>query len=258
MDVMVWTATNLIAALILPPGVFFVLLAVGLFWSAKRRWGRWLAAGSLAAFALLSLNAVGYALVKPFEDRWPPLDPVVAKGLATERAVIVVLGGGRILGALEYPARETLRAPSLRRTVYAAQLSARTGLPLAVAGGRPGGGVYSEAELMKNLLENGFMQRVTLVEDGSFDTRQNALYMAKALAQRNIRTVVLVTDVTHMPRAARAFEAAGLTVVPAPVHFHASAPLNVTDFVPSVDGLELSRQALRELVGALWYRVRGN
>lgn len=256
MDALVWTATNLVSALILPPGVFFVLLAMGLFWSAKHRWGRWLAVVSLVAFALLSLNVVGYALVKPFEDRWPPLDPVIAKGLGPERAVIVVLGGGRTLGALEYPARETLAAASWRRTAYAAQLSAQTGLPLAVAGGRPGGGVLGEAELMKNLLENGFMQRVTLVEDGSFDTRQNALYMAKALAGRNIRTVVLVTDVTHMPRAARAFEAAGLSVVPAPVHFRASAPLNVTDFVPSLDGLDLSRNALRELVGAVWYRMR--
>lgn len=125
-----------------------------------------------------------------------------------------------------------------------------------VAGGSPGGGVLGEAELMKNLLENGFRQRVMLVEDASFDTRQNALYTAKALAGRNIRTVVLVTDVTHMPRAARAFEAAGLRVVPAPMHFHASTPLNVTDFLPSVDGLELSRIALHELVGAAWYRMR--
>jgi len=256
MDVLVWTATNLISALILPPGVFFVLLAMGLYWSRKHRWGRWLAAGSLVAFALLTLNVVAYVLVAPFETRWPPLDPAVAKALGPERAVIVVLGGGRFLAALEYPARETLAAASLRRTAYAAQLSARTGLPLAVAGGRPGGGVLGEAELMKNLLVNGFGQRVTLVEDASFDTRQNALYMAKALAARNIRTVVLVTDVTHMPRAARAFEAAGLRVVPAPMHFRASAPLSVIDFLPSVDGLELSRNAWRELVGAVWYRMR--
>ncbi len=256
MEALVGSTTNLIAALILPPGVFFVLLAAGLFWGRKRRWARWLAAGSLVAFALLTLNVVGYALVRPFEDRWPPLDPVVAKGLGPERAVIVVLGGGRVLGALEYPARETLAAASLRRTAYAAQLSAKTGLPLVVAGGSPGGGVLGEAALMKNLLENGFRQRVMLVEDASFDTHQNALYTAKALAGRNIRTVVLVTDVTHMPRAARAFEAAGLRVVPAPVHFHASTPLNVTDFLPSVDGLELSRNALHELVGAAWYRMR--
>jgi uncharacterized SAM-binding protein YcdF (DUF218 family) len=84
-------------------------------------------------------------------------------------------------------------------------LAARTGLPLAVSGGSPNGGALGEALLMKNLLENGFRQRVTLVEDKSFDTRQNALYIAKALAGSKVRTVVLVTDVTHMPRAARAF-----------------------------------------------------
>lgn len=256
MDALIWAATNLISALILPPGVFFVLLAAGLYWGGKHRWGRWLAAVSLVGFVALSLNVTGYAFVKPFEARWPPLDPAVAKKLEPERAVIVVLGGGRILGALEYPARETLAYASLRRTAYAAQLASQTGLPLAVAGGKPGGGVLGEAELMKRLLEDGFRQRVMLVEDRSLDTRQNALYMAKALTERKSRTVVLVTDVTHMPRAARAFEAAGLRVVPAPVHFRTSAPLNVTDFVPSVDGLELSRNALRELIGAAWYEMR--
>ena len=57
MDTLVWSATNLIAALILPPCVFFVLLAVGLLWGWKRRWGRWLIGGSLVAFVLLTRNA---------------------------------------------------------------------------------------------------------------------------------------------------------------------------------------------------------
>ncbi len=256
MDVLVWSTTNLIAALILPPGVFFVLLAAGLFWGRKRRWARWLAAGSLVAFALLTLNVVGYALVRPFEERWPPLDAQTAKSLAPQQAMIVVLGGGRTLGALEYAQRETLAPASLRRTVYAAQLAEKTGLPVAVSGGKATSGVSGEAVLMKNLLENGFGRRVALVEDASVDTHQNVLYTVKALAGRKIRTVVLVTDVIHMPRAARAFEAAGLTVVPAPVYFHASAPLNVTDFLPSVEGLDLSRYVLREWVGAVWYDIR--
>jgi uncharacterized SAM-binding protein YcdF (DUF218 family) len=256
MDVLGWTTTNLIAALILPPGVLFVLLAAGLFWGVRYRWGRWLAAGSLVVFALLSLNVVAYALVRPFESRWPPLDPAIAKGLKPAPAVIVVLGGGRTLGALEYPEQETLRAASLRRTIYAARLSEQMGLPLAVSGGKPGGGVLGEADLMNNLLQKGMKQKVILVENASFDTRQNALYTAKALERRDIRSVVLVTDVTHMSRAKRAFEAAGLKVVPAPVHFQASAPLNVTDFIPSIDGLELSRNVLRELVGALWYSIQ--
>ena len=65
-----------------------------------------------------------------------------------------------------------------------------------------------------------------------------------------------MSDVLHMPRAARAFEAAGLTVIAAPAYFRASAPLNITDFLPSVDALELSRYVLHELVGEVWYRMR--
>ena len=256
MDTLVFTATGLIKSIILPPGVFFVLLAVGLTWGRNRRWVRWLAGISLVAFVLLTLKVVAYQLVAPFEASWPPLNPQAAKKLAPDQAIIVVLGGGRTLGALEYPEHETLSSLSLRRTVYAAQLAARTGLPLAVSGGSPKGGVRPEAELMKGLLEKGFGQRVALVEAGSFDTRQNALYTAKALAAGKVRTVVLVTDVIHMPRAARAFEATGLKVVPAPVYFHATAPLNATDFAPSVEALELSRYALHEWVGAAWYAMR--
>ena len=232
-------------------------IAAGLFWGRRHRWARWLAAASLAAFVLLTLNVVAYALLRPFEERWPPLDAKVAKALAPGQAMIVVLGGGRTLGALEYAEGETLSAASMRRTAYAAQLAVQTGLPLGVSGGAPSGGVVSEAQLMKNILENAFGRRVALVEDSSFDTRQNALYTARALAVRKMGTVVLVTDVLHMPRAARAFETAGLQVVPAPVYFRASAPLNITDFLPSTDALSLSRYALHEWVGAVWYAMRG-
>ena len=256
MDTLIWTATNLIKSVILPPGLFFVLLTAGLVLGKKHRWARWLAGVTLAAFVLLSLKVVAYQLAAAFEANWPPLKLQAAKKLAPDKAMIVVLGGGRTQGALEYPERETLSDGSLRRTVYAAQLAARTELPLAVSGGSPKGGVRPEAELMKELLEKGFGQRVALVEAGSFDTRQNALYTAKALAAGKVRTVVLVTDVIHMPRAVRAFEATGLKVVPAPVYFQASAPLVATDFAPSVEALELSRYALHEWVGAAWYAMR--
>src|SRR5665647_59654 len=115
MDSFIWSATNLIASMILPPGIFFVLLAVGLFWGRKHRWARWLAAVSLLAFTLLTLKVVAYQLAAPFEARWPPLAPQAAKVLAPEQTMIVVLGGGRTLGALEYAEHETLAPASLRR-----------------------------------------------------------------------------------------------------------------------------------------------
>lgn len=255
MNSIVLTLTKLITSLILPPGLCFVLIALGLWHGRKHRWARWLAGVSLILFICLSLTVVGYGLSRPFEDNWPPLDPVVAKRLPSDQAVIVVLGGGRIQGAIEYVDRETLASASLRRALYAAQLSEQTGLPLAVAGGKPEGGALGEAVLMRNFIERNLKHPVAFVEDQSFDTRQNAIYMAKVLAQQKIRTVVLVTDVLHMPRAAHAFQAAGLTVVPAPMRFQASAPLNITDFFPSIGGLEMSRDVLHELIGGIWYRV---
>ena len=263
MDSIVWTLTHLITSLILPPGLFFVLIGVGLWLGRKsnRRagWllvGRWLTIVSLLLFVSLSLTVVGYGLVKPFKDDWPPLDPAVAGRLPSDQTVIVVLGGGITPGAIEYIDYETLASASLRRSVYAAQLSEQTGLRLAVSGGNPSGGALGEAVLMKNLIERSLKSSVAFVEDQSSDTRQNAIFMARTLAQHKIRTVVLVTDVLHMPRAVHAFQAAGLAVVPAPMYFQASAPLNITDFLPSVGGLEISRYVLHELIGELWYRVR--
>src|SRR3972149_7624728 len=137
MDSVIWTATNLIAHLFLPPTLFFGLMAIGLWQGGKRRWGRWLAAASLLALVLLSVSGVSRLLVQPFEAASPPLDSARIHDLPTKGAVIVVLGGGRRLGALEYPGGETLRAPALERSRYGARLAEATGLPVGGSGGGP-------------------------------------------------------------------------------------------------------------------------
>ncbi len=256
MDTLIWTATNLIANFILPPTLFFVLLAIGLWQGGRRRWARWLAAASLIALVLLSVNAVSRLLVQPFETASPPLDSVRIRELPKQGAMIVVLGGGRRLGALEYPGGETLGSASLERSRYGARLAKATGLPLAVTGGKPDGGILSEAALMKDFIEAELKQPVAIVEDQSFDTRQNAQFILAQLAPLKIGTIILVTDVLHMPRAARTFEALGAKVIPAPMDFRTSAPLNVTDFLPSAGGLRLSAYVFHEWIGEIWYRSR--
>lgn len=256
MDTLIWTATNLIANLILPPTLFFGLMAIGLWQGGKKRWGRWLTAGSLIVFVLLSLSAVSRLLVQPFETASPPLDSARIRDLPRQGAMIVVLGGGRRLGALEYPGGETLGAPSLERSRYGARLAKMTGLPLGVSGGKPDGGNLSEAALMKDFIETELKQPVAIVEDQSFDTRQNAQYMLARLAPRKIDTIILVTDVLHMPRASQTFESLGMKVIPAPMDFRATAPLSVLDFLPSAGGLRLSAYVFHELIGEVWYRAR--
>ncbi len=109
---------------------------------------------------------------------------------------------------------------------------------------------------MKSFVEIELKLPVALVEDQSLDTRQNALFMVQKLRERNVTDIVLVTDVTHMPRAARTFESVGVKVIPAPIHYFSAAPFIVTDFLPSADGLEKSHRALREVLGEIWYRAR--
>jgi uncharacterized SAM-binding protein YcdF (DUF218 family) len=256
MDLLVWSLTNVVANLVLPPTAFLVSIAIGI-WQWRKAWGRWLAILSLAVFALISVPAVSYLLVRPFESAWPPLDLSKDQANWPKDAVVVVLGGGRFLGALEYPGSETLSDASLSRSRYGAAVAARYGLPMAVSGGKPDGGQRSEAELMKDFIEKELKQPVAFIEDKSSDTRQNALYAAEKLEGLKVRTILLVTDVWHMPRARRAFEAAGLKVIAAPMGFRSSAPLRAPDFLPSLEGLRLSEHVLHELVGAIWYAVRG-
>ena len=256
MDTLIWTVTNLIANFILPPTLFFGLMAIGLWQGRKRRWARWLTVGSLIVFVLLSVNAVSYLLVQPFETASPPLDSARIHDLPRQGAMIVVLGGGRRLGAIEYPGGETLGSASLERSRYGARLAKMTGLPLSVSGGKPDGGNLSEAALMKDFIETELNHPVAMVEDQSFNTRQNAQFMLARLVPLKIDTIILVTDVLHMPRAARTFESLGAKVIPAPIGFRTTAPINVTDFLPSFGGLRLSTYVFHELVGEVWYRAR--
>ena len=256
MDTLIWTATNLVANFILPPTLFFGLMAIGLWQGRRKRWARWLTVGSLIVFVLLSVSAVSSLLVQPFEAASPPLDTARIRDLPKQGAMIVVLGGGRRLGALEYPGGEALGPASLERSRYGARLAKMTRLPLGVSGGKPDGGILSEAALMQDFIETELKQPVAIVEDQSFDTRQNAQFMLARLAPLKIHTIILVTDVLHMPRASRTFESLEVKVIPAPIGFRTTTPLNVTDFLPSADGLGLSAYVFHELIGEVWYRAR--
>ena len=169
---------------------------------------------------------------------------------------IVVLGGGRNRGALEYGG-ETLDAASLGRVRYGARLARLTGLPLLVSGGRPDGGGASEADLMAQVLEREFGTPVRWRESKSINTIEDARLCAAILAAAGIRRVILVTDATHMQRASGRFRAAGLQVVPAPTNYRVQRAHTPVDWLPSARGLSKSSRALREWIGTLWSSARG-
>jgi uncharacterized SAM-binding protein YcdF (DUF218 family) len=67
-------------------------------------------------------------------------------------------------------------------------------------------------ELARMMAAEGVPADAIVRERCSLDTRDNARFAAVMLSRRNVSAVVLVTCAWHLPRAERAFRAAGLAV----------------------------------------------
>jgi uncharacterized SAM-binding protein YcdF (DUF218 family) len=239
-----------LAHLILPPGGPLLLLASALFLiPRRRRAGLALAVLALATLWICSTWVVGNGLLRLLE---PP--PLPAAELKTAHA-IVVLGGGLVVDSPEYSSDVPV-PEALARLRYAAQLARESALPILLAGGNPYGGSVSEARAMEIVLKD-FGVEARWLEAQSATTAGNASATYALLAPEKRLRVVLVTSAWHMPRAERAFRRAGFDVVPGPTSYTARLPMRAIDFLPSAYGLGQTRAALWELLGILWYKVRG-
>ena len=110
---------------------------------------------------------------------------------------------------------------------------------------------------MADVLEHDFHTPVRWIEKRSLDTQDNARFVVPMLESAGIRTVVLVTDASHMRRARALFVAAGMPVISAPTDYYASAPLSVLSFIPNTNALRRSAFTVHEWLGYLWLRLRG-
>ena len=100
-----------------------------------------------------------------------------------------------------------------RRAEAAAETYRARGATLAVAcGGRSWAGIVEADELSRRLVAGGVPEATVVRERCSLDTRDNARFAAALLRRRGLSRVILVTCSWHLPRAERAFRAAGLEV----------------------------------------------
>jgi len=247
-------ATRIIESLILPPGLFLFLLAVGVLLLNKSsvlgKSALWV---GLIIFYLFSTPLISRHLINQLET-YPALDANEIGNYGAD--VIVILAGGRNRNAKEYGG-DTVGKYTLLRCRYGAFLQRKTGLPILVSGGlvldKEG---KSLARVMAELLREDFQAGEIWLEDKSRTTGENALFSERFLAQKKIDSVYLVTQAWHMPRSVVAFEKAGLKVVPAPTAFEGGKPFKFMDVLPSADAINISRFALHEMVGAFWYKIR--
>jgi uncharacterized SAM-binding protein YcdF (DUF218 family) len=99
-----------------------------------------------------------------------------------------------------------------RRVSRAVELFRQGCAPLVVLSGG-GRGEEPEAEIMRRAaLADGVPAAALLVECGSRDTLGNARETAALLHTHGRRTIMLVSDRTHLPRAALLFRLAGVEI----------------------------------------------
>jgi uncharacterized SAM-binding protein YcdF (DUF218 family) len=245
--------THLVATALLPPLVLVILLAAALIFHRRRpRVAMSLILISTAALYALSTPWVGGLLLKSLEIS----GPVNSTDLLAADA-IVVLGSGRRIDAAEYGG-DTLNDRSLARLRYAVFLHRRSGLPILVTGGKPGGGTLAEGRIMQHILNDEYGSAPRWVEDAALTTWDNARLSAPPLKQAGVRRIVLVTHAWHLRRAAPLFEAQGLAVIPAGIQFSSTRIDDIYDILPTPAGLRDSSFALHEWLGILWYKLRSN
>lgn len=247
---------GILKTLLLPPGLCLTP-ALGALLLRRRRYLvaplLWLSVLLLYCF---STPIVARSLAGILEHRYPPLAPGAT--LSQMADAIAVLGCDRYANAPEF-GRDEVSPCTLARLRYAAELHGRSGLPVLVSGGRPFGEAEAEAQLMDRVLRERFGVQPRWIEPDSRNTAESATLGAALLSAANVRRVLLVTHAVHMPRAVRSFRLHDVSPVPAPTQFLSVADRRpwVFQVLPSAGAMTVSNTALHELLGNIWYRIRG-
>jgi uncharacterized SAM-binding protein YcdF (DUF218 family) len=246
MDIFVWK--QLLKNLVLPPTGPLLVAIIGLALAASTRLrgvGLAFAAAGVVALWALATPIVADALVRAVE-RFPAFEPA----RAVDAQALVILSGGVRLDAPEYGGAPAPSATTLLRLVYGARVAHETGLPVLVTGSR------LEVMAMTDVLTRDLSVTPRWVEDRSRDTRENAQMSAAILSRAGVHRIVLVTSSAHMARSVVEFEAAGLTVVPAPAEMWTYREHGMLVWEPNANALVRSERALYEVLGQVVQALR--
>jgi len=243
-----------------PPALILILLVFG--WVVGRRRPRVLLSAYVAAVLLLYFLACPTTsgwLVGTLENQYRDNGVV---NLPTAQA-IVVLGGSLNMPSETHPEAGITNASD--RILEALRLYRAGKAPLLVVSGGDSPLLLQarklhEADEMRAILDEwGAQDSAILVEDGSINTRENALFTRKLLEPRGIGRIILVASAIQMPRAAAAFRKVGFDVVPAPADFLIGweKQISIFNWFPSSGALSDSSNAIHEWLGIWVYRMRG-
>ena len=237
---------------------FLTLLTLGIFMLWRRgasRLTRIYLASVVSSFAIASIPLVPYGASRILGLRYAPL-------VAPEREEILAMvvlgaGSGTVIGAEQRLG--TLSNVGASRVLEAARVHRLLKEPWLISSGgtaRPDGET-SAATMKSALVQLGVSPERILLESTSRDTHEEAVLVAPMLRRLGAERFALVTTRVHMVRAEAAFRAQGLMPIPAIVPDDAPLRRWWIYLMPTFDGLEDSGDVFHELIGLLYYGMRG-
>ena len=236
---------------VFPMPVLWLLLLALLVWNRQRASRRLFILGTVL-FALASLPTTGKLLLWGLASGAPPLEGADERTFA---AIVVPTAGVFDDGTGRWWPTQN----SIRRAASGRALQQQLEIPLILSGGSPIPGQPPEASTVASML--GIAGRETLLETTARNSSESGAAVAALLAEAQTRRVVLVTHASHVMRMSAALRHQGLAVVAAPVgrppETLAPAAWGIMDLVPSNSGLKLTRGALWEYAGIVWYLATG-
>lgn len=247
------------SALMNPVPVFFLIILFSLMYvwrkqKENRRRLLWVIVPFLL-LTLMSTRPFAHIALGSLEWRNPP-----AEDVPPDAGAIVVLAGS-MLAADAVRIRPELGPATLNRCLHAKILNqANPDRIILLSGGLVEGEENpSAAAVMREfMLSQGIKPSQIVVEERSMTTYENAAECCKLLRERGVSRIVLVTDATHMTRAAACFRKQGMDVVPSPCgHIANNYRFIWLDVFPGVKSAGQVETAWHEWLGMAVYRVRG-
>ena len=116
----------------------------------------------------------------------------------------------------------------------------------------------TEGEVLKEYsISNGISSEKILVTKNVENTADEAVAVKELISPS--KKIILVTSAYHMYRAKKLFEKQGLIVIPYKVDYKTSLnkSVGIMDFLPSAGNLGQTETGIREIIGRLFYLVKG-
>lgn len=234
--------------LLFPLPVLWLLL-VALLLPRASRWRPSLLGFALALFAIGCMPATG----KLMQQAMLSTTSLVSYTAPANVAMIVVPTGG----TFEDPAgRWWPQEGSVHRVVAGLEWQRQLdGVPLVISGGSPFEGQPPEAPTLTEFFP--LEQPNIHIEPTGDNTAETARVVAERWPADTMQgSVLLVSSLRHIPRAAAALRHYGYDVLAAPTHA-ADAAIGLTDFIPSNYGMKRLRAVTWELAGIAMYLATG-